>query len=173
MDPVRRYALREEFRVIAMLLTVVTAANHGGHPTLMPSNGYSVNRPSLRSICDPKHNQFRNAVARILVRNDEAVVVTNMGRYLTQFVVMTQGRNQEYSVHDGEDSNEELNAYLTADQIKELKAVHTKRFATFTNADASDSKSDSNVQVRIGPDGKSHWQDITLTKTSDLFTKLK
>ena len=77
---------------------------------------------------------------------------------------------------DGEDDDEELNAYLTADQIKELKAVHTKNFAIFINADPRDkyfSESDSNVQVRIGPDGKSHWQDITLTKTSDLFTKLK
>lgn len=76
--------LHEEFRALIMVLSLVTAINHGGHSTLRPSHGDGPLR--LRAIFDKADSDEQilalNAVSTLLVRRTEVVVVTSFSTSL-------------------------------------------------------------------------------------------
>ena len=66
--------LRTEFRGIAMVLKMVTAANNSGRSTLIPSQGDCL--PPVRSMLSQAN--VMNSLASILDRNSEVVAVVSV-----------------------------------------------------------------------------------------------
>jgi len=93
-------ALQAEWKGIIMLLSLVTAANHSGHSTLVPSHGDD--ERSLHGMLDmDKHSPsilVLNSIASLLMRNEEVVMVTKTHDPPTssvdfdplEFVIVTQ-----------------------------------------------------------------------------------
>jgi len=88
-------ALRTEFRGIAMVLKMVTAANNSGRSILIPSQGDGL--PSVRSMLSQRN--VMNSIASILNRNKEVLAVASVypqtgQNPVREFVVVREGRDR-------------------------------------------------------------------------------
>ena len=68
--------LRSQFNTLIMLLTLVTAVNNGGHPTLHDCDS---TRAQQEDVDQRTRNSILNAVAALLVQDYDIIAIASHG----------------------------------------------------------------------------------------------
>jgi hypothetical protein len=111
-------ALWTEFRAISMTLRVATAANGSGHSTLIPLHRNGLPPSHFNTGRCSRTGEIMKAVASLLARNKETVVVTcvrpqpDENSDWSEFVVVAQEAQDRDT--DEEEGNSGLDGYSTA-----------------------------------------------------------
>lgn len=148
-DEATQEGLRQQFRIIMLLLALVTDITHG-HPTLGDRFADSY-LPALDSA-RPKHVVAMNAVAALLVRNGEIVATAAHG--LTPLPLSTHPPSNSMSCH--------LLATIQEPDLIEMDfedvGFSFTGFTTVRNPDKKDKPFDG--QYMLSTEGKSHWASV-------------
>ena len=168
-------ALRTEFQAIATTITLVTAANNSGHPTLIPLHGDGP-APSFHSMDrQSRTGEIMKSIASLLVRKREVVAVTCVQPQpgedsdWSEFVVIAEdapGRNL-----DGEGDDGVVNGgNITGKYPTITKCPSPSSFPAFNNASQNGSHvNDSKHLVRLVESGQPRWTAISQLQTPDIL----
>jgi hypothetical protein len=160
--------VHHEFRVLTMVLTLLTAVNNNGHPSFRETSGVPLTGPLERGT--PHEKLTLEATAAILVRDTEIVTATTCRPSVDDLSTSLPSLPDE----DREDSEHPKNPiHLLAVQedlffeftSKEFDDINMAEIATISNPDQRDEHSFSSgggedFQCILVSPGMSHWSKI-------------
>lgn len=157
--------LRTEFRKIAMVLSMVTAVNNSGYPTLTPLHGDGAS--SLRRMLNQTVTTTMDSIASLLVRDKEVVAITSiLQSSQLDFIVVAPNEGEDFLGPIAE-------SLLRSQSIKEYSLPLPGSSSAVTNTMQNDSQiKNPDYQVMIVESSQSHWQVISDLQALDIL-KLK